>query len=57
MKIKQEPKYQPITIVLETAEEADAMYSLVAGLNIEKHRKKLNKLCDWFSEKAQLIGG
>jgi len=57
MKIKQEQKYQPITIVLETAEEADAMYSLIAGLNIEKHRKKLNKLCDWFSEKAQLIGG
>jgi hypothetical protein len=57
MRIEQKPKFQPITIVLETAEEAEALFSLVAGLNIEKHRKVLNKLCNWFSEKSQLIGG
>ena len=56
MKITQEPKFQPITLVLETEHEAkllwDAIRDYAAPTAIEQ--KMLNNLSDWFTHQAQL---
>jgi len=58
MKIEQNPKFQPITITLETKEEAEALYKAVCYLaesgltsdvkNISRH------LSSWFTTEAHL---
>lgn len=59
MKITQEPKFQPITLTLETKEEAEALYQVVRRDGIkcpisQAQGEFLRRLSDWFSERAQL---
>ncbi len=63
MKIQQEPKFQPITLVLETKEEAEALWELVdsSGIEISSRKRQLRrklrrKISNWFSTQAQLGG-
>jgi hypothetical protein len=60
MKIKQDPKFQPITIVLETSEEAMALWRalmLSEGLHDnELEWQTVRELSNWFSNNAQ-VGG
>lgn len=64
MKINQKPMFQPITITLETAEEAEALWDVVrlaSGnmTNVEatpKHKKLLADMSSFFSNNAQLGG-
>ena len=57
MKIEQKPKFQPITITLETAEEAEGFWGIVSGENLNSASKKLAiKISNWLTEKAQLGG-
>jgi hypothetical protein len=60
MKIQQEPKFQPITLVLETKEEAEWLWDLVnnraAGPSENDQEKFYNALSNWFSRHAQLGG-
>lgn len=55
MKISQEPVFQPITIVLETAEEANKLMDLIDGSSIKASTIKY-ELSNWFSYHAQLGG-
>ncbi len=59
MKIEQNPEFQPITITLETAEEAEALWRAVRDaetVTIDKDRFDiLRELSDWFTTEAQLI--
>lgn len=58
MKITQEPKFQPITITLETVKEARAFWSIlddVKPLDTSVNTLRL-QLADWFSHQAQLGG-
>ena len=57
MQIMQKPKFQPITIVLETAEEAEWLWELADGLPdvvTEEQRRFYKNLSDWFCQQAQL---
>jgi len=60
MKIKQKKaKFEPITITLETAEEAENMWEIVSGyeLSMPKDKDALIlsvRLGDYFSESAKL---
>jgi len=58
MQIKQEPKFQPITIVLETAEEAQSLWDAIErGTSANSMMPtSLYDLCGWFSNEAQLGG-
>ena len=58
MKCSQQPKFQPITIILDTAEEAEAVWAAVDGREQESkaHKKIVNNLSNWFCQNAQLLG-
>lgn len=59
MKIQQKPQFQPITLVLETSEEADWLWALVEGeIDHDDRRKQefYTALSNWFSTQAQLGG-
>lgn len=61
MKIQQKPKFQPITITLETDEEAKALWDAVSyyepkvGEMGQIHRDILNALSNWFCNNSQLL--
>ena len=60
MKIKQDPQFQPITITLETLEEAETLWGVIEADNLTKtipgRREILIDLSNWFSNNAQLGG-
>lgn len=61
MKIEQKPKFQPITITLETEAEAQAIWDAVLAYKPHGHSEQITNdtLCaisNWFSNKAQLLG-
>lgn len=64
MIVKQQPIFQPITITLETAKEAEALWNLVDYASGPQSRLELDDfnrkfaigLSNWFSEKAQMGG-
>ena len=66
MKIEQESKFQPITITLETKDEAIALWDAIQtkGFNSDDPKniprmaafQFLTELSDWFSNEAQLGG-
>ena len=53
MKLQQKKSFEPVTIVLETREEADAFFGIVAGTKDTTSEKLSNELCDWFSNNYQ----
>lgn len=59
MKCKQDQKFQPITIILETPEEAIAVWDAIGGWRqAGKVRQKIAEdMSNWFSNNAQLIHG
>jgi len=60
MEISQEPKFQPITIILESKEEAEALWKAVRFFDFiwgeinEKDVKILGRINNWFSTQANL---
>ena len=58
MKIEQKPKFQPITITLETSEEVEMFWEVVnGGAKISKKAKKFGiEISNWISSNAQLGG-
>lgn len=58
MKITQTPQFQPITIVMETREEAEALKDAVISFNPELSTQErmiaLKTVYDWFKNEAQL---
>lgn len=56
VKIAQTPSFQPITITLETRDEADAFFAMLTQQHGEVHdpadRLRI-KLSDWFSNEYQ----
>jgi len=58
MKITQDTEFRPITLTLETKEEADAFYDLmqrsINGAKSNTERRMLNHLYKWFSDCAQM---
>lgn len=60
MKVKQNPMFQPITITLETPEEAEALWDALRSAetlaqDAATHRIIMD-LSNWFSNHAQLGG-
>jgi len=60
VKIQQEPKFQPITLVLETKEEAEWLWDSVDNRTTRAGEDDQEKfyvaLSNWFSMHAQLGG-
>ena len=61
MKIEQQPKFQPITITLETATEAEVFWQMVEsigkpGMPCGDARDMAIDLCNWMSMQGQLGG-
>ena len=58
MEITQTPQFQPITLVLETREEAEALKDAVISFNPELSTQErmiaLKTIRDWFNNEAQL---
>ena len=57
MKIEQKPKFQPITITLETREEAEIFWDLISMERVIKSGEILSmgiELSNWFSNNAQI---
>lgn len=58
MKITQAPEFQPITIVLETKAEAEALLYAIDYLNISAAPKRFQRaiiaLSNWFTNQSQL---
>jgi len=57
MKLEQKAKFQPITITLETEEDATAFWDLIRFCNSKrpaKLKELATKISDWFSNSAQL---
>lgn len=55
MLVNQEvPEFKPITITLETKEEADAFAEMVNDMKTLPAKKLKNELSNWFSEKAKV---
>ena len=57
MKIEQKPKFQPITITLETREGAEIFWDLISVGRRSKSGKILSmgiELSNWFSNNAQI---
>lgn len=56
MKVQQNTEFQPITITLETRDEADLLWYMVSeyvpATSVQKEFK--NRISDWFSNQAQL---
>jgi len=62
MKIEQEPKFQPITITLETAAECQALWDAVLAYKPQRHQHSeqitndtICAISNFFSNKAQLL--
>jgi hypothetical protein len=58
VKIEQTPKFQPITITLETNDEVTALWDAVRGEDSATmdHANIRDALSDWFANQAQLGG-
>jgi hypothetical protein len=61
MKIEQEPEFQPITITIETADEANFLWEILEEAVLPATHKNAKRefcisLCNWFSDTAQLGG-
>lgn len=60
MKIEQKPEYQPITITLESVEEAirvwDAISEKAERMPDSEDRDFYNQMSNWFSNHVQLGG-
>lgn len=60
VKIKQQPKFQPITITLETTEEAEAFWNALRSAETvvvdDSARRIVLDLQNWFSSVSQLGG-
>lgn len=57
MKIEQKPKFQPITITLETQKEVLAFWDVIIGNKRDTKAKTLAiEISDWLSANAQLGG-
>lgn len=58
MKIEQNPKFQPITITIETKEEAEAIWQAVRSMSsgVKERDEIFRKVSDWFSNISQLGG-
>ncbi len=54
MQIIQTPAFQPITITLETEDEAQAFFGIVSGESDDRSENLARKLSDWFTESAHL---
>ena len=57
MLIEQQPEFQPITITLETKEEAERFWELLRYCHTKRQgplKEMANKLSDWFSTEAHL---
>lgn len=57
MKLEQEKvRYAPITLTLETKEEAELLWTIIRAHTDRSHaeRKFCNTLSDWFSSVAKL---
>jgi hypothetical protein len=58
MKIEQEQKFQPITIVLDTQEDAIAFWDLIIWHPADAERRRVKEIRDalssWFSNEAKL---
>lgn len=49
MRVNQEESFKPITITLDTREEADAFFGIVAGQSDDAAKRLAIKLSDWFT--------
>jgi len=57
MELKQSPVFQPIHIVIETSEEAEAIWAALDDRPLDrKQQETVNQISNWFSQVAQLIG-
>jgi hypothetical protein len=59
MKLEQKAKFQPITITLETEEDAIAFWDLIrwgGSKRPTKLKELATKISDWFSNSAQFGG-
>ena len=57
MLLEQDPEFRPITITLETQDEAEALWAAVTfGVPVVDpcHHKILTMISDWFSSKAKI---
>ena len=58
MKIEQNPKFQPITITIESKEEAEAIWQAIRNMSSGDSDRDaiLRKVSDWFINMSQLGG-
>lgn len=59
MRLNQKEEFKPITITLETAEEAETFLKIIMYCSSKRpdHLKDMaNKISNWFSNEAQLGG-
>jgi hypothetical protein len=58
MKCEQKPEFQPITIILETAQEAEAVWYAVRKQRnpVAEESAICTRLSNWFSNRAQFGG-
>ena len=57
MKLEQKPKFQPITITLETADEAEAFWAIMSCEFKTKAARDLSiEIFNWITDQAQLSG-
>lgn len=57
MRIEQQPEFQPITITLETREEAKQFWDLLLHCSTKRQgplKALATRLSDWFSNEAHL---
>lgn len=57
MRIEQKPEFQPITITLETKEDADLFWGLITYGSAKRQgaiKEFGDKISDWFSNEAHL---
>ena len=54
MKIAQTSQFQPITITIETYDEAQAFFGIVSGQSDDRSERMATVLSDWFTESAHL---
>lgn len=52
MKIKQDQFFKPITITLETRDEAEAFIAMIERLDNKRSEKLRIEISNWFCEKA-----
>lgn len=55
MKIRQEKDFKPVIIILESAEEVNALWDAFEGRNVEDNQQQMIiNICNWFSNKLSL---